>query len=123
MSDSDPPATFSYLAEALSALGLAYLHVFEPISGGGAPAPGLTRVTPIVRRAFRGALIVNGGYDAQSANAAIESGAADLVAFGVPFLANPDLPERLRRGAPLNKPDTTTFYAGEEKGYVDYPTL
>jgi N-ethylmaleimide reductase len=80
-------------------------------------------VAPALRRAFRGTLIVNGGYDAAAATAAIQGGAADLVAFGVPFLANPDLPQRLRRGATLNAPDFATFYAGEEKGYTDYPAL
>ena len=76
-----------------------------------------------MRRAFRGNLIVNGGYDARTGTAAIQSGAADLVAFGVPFLANPDLPQRLQVGAPLNPPDFGTFYAGEGKGYTDYPAL
>ena len=66
---------------------------------------------------------MNGGYSLESANAAITRGEADLVAFGVPFLANPDLPVRFRRGADLNSPDPATFYAGEEKGYVDYPAM
>ena len=66
---------------------------------------------------------MNGGYDARTANAAIARGEADLVAFGVPFLANPDLPARYRSDAPLNAPDQATFYAGEEKGYIDYPAL
>jgi len=81
------------------------------------------RVTPILRDIFDGTVIVNGGYDARSANAAITRGEADLVAFGVPFLANPDLPLRYRKRAPLNTPDAATFYAGEEKGYTDYPAL
>jgi N-ethylmaleimide reductase len=66
---------------------------------------------------------VNGGYDAKSGNAAIASGEADLVAFGVPFLANPDLPRRYREHAPLNAADQATFYSGEERGYIDYPAL
>ncbi len=81
------------------------------------------RATPILRRLFGRPVIVNGGYNLDSANAAIASGEADLVAFGVSFLANPDLPERWRRGAPLNAPQFDHFYAGEEKGYIDYPTL
>jgi len=76
-----------------------------------------------LRQIFDGALIVNGGYDAEAGNAAIARGDADLVAFGVPFLANPDLPARYRRRAALNTPDQATFYAGEEKGYIDYPAL
>jgi N-ethylmaleimide reductase len=67
-------------------------------------------------------VIVAGGYDADKADAVLASGTADLVAFGVPYLANPDLPERLRERAPLNTPDPSTFYGGDERGYVDYPT-
>ena len=69
------------------------------------------------------AYIVNGGFDLDSANAAIRNGVADLVAFGMPFLANPDLPERYRIKAPLNVPDQATFYAGDDKGFTDYPAL
>src|SRR5262245_54957620 len=122
MSDSDPAATFSFIAAELSRRGLLYLHVTEPVTGDGAPAEG-KRVTPILRGIFDGAVIVNGGYDAESGNAAIARGEADLVAFGVPFLANPDLPARYRSRAALNAPDQATFYAGEEKGYIDYPAL
>jgi N-ethylmaleimide reductase len=75
------------------------------------------------KRAFGGVYIANSGYDAGRAEAAIEAGEADLVAFGTKFLANPDLIERFRRGAPLNIPDPTTFYQGEERGYTDYPAL
>ena len=87
-----------------------------------APA-GTRRATPILRDVFDGALIANGGYDAHSGHAVIARGEADLVAFGVPFLANPDLPARYRRNAELNAPDRATFYSGEEKGYIDYPAL
>jgi N-ethylmaleimide reductase len=121
MSDSDPVATFSYLAKELRRRGILYLHVAEPIAGP--MADGAARVTPTLRQVFGGPVIVNGGYDRTTGDAAIASGEADLVAYGVPFLANPDLPERFRRNAPLNQPDVATFYMGEEKGYVDYPTL
>jgi N-ethylmaleimide reductase len=123
MSDSDPVKTFSYFAEQLSGLGLGYLHVLEALSGPmGAPA-GTERVTPMLREKFNGALIVNGGYDLDAGNQTIARGAAHLVAYGTPFLANPDLPDRFRRHADLNKPDQATFYGGEEKGYIDYPPL
>jgi N-ethylmaleimide reductase len=68
-------------------------------------------------------LIVNGGYDARTGEAALSQGEAELVAYGVPFIANPDLPERFQHEAPLNPPDFATFYSGEEKGYTDYPAL
>jgi N-ethylmaleimide reductase len=84
---------------------------------------GTERVTPLIREVFDGTLMVNGGYDATTADAAIARGEADLVAFGVPFIANPDLPLRYRKHAALNTPDAATFYAGEEKGYIDYPAL
>jgi N-ethylmaleimide reductase len=123
MSDSDPIATFSYLADELSRLGLVYLHVTEGVAGPMAPPAGTPLAAPVLRKRFTGALILNGGYDENSGNAAIAQGRADLIAFGVPFLANPDLPDRYARHAGLNAPDQATFYAGEEKGYVDYPAL
>jgi N-ethylmaleimide reductase len=117
MHDRDPVATFSYAAYALNRLGLAYLHVVEPLGG---PAP---RVSPALRAIFRGALVANGGYGRDTADAALARGEADLVSFGVPFLANPDLVRRFREGAPLNTPDRATFYTGGERGYTDYPLL
>jgi N-ethylmaleimide reductase len=122
MTDSNPVQTFTYLARELSRLGLAYLHVTEAVSGKAAPSPE-QRITPLLRKAFQGTLIVNGGYDAQTGEAALSRGEADLVAYGVPFVANPDLPERFRREAQLNPPDASTFFTGEEKGYTDYPAL
>jgi N-ethylmaleimide reductase len=121
MSDSDPVATFAHAAGALDPFGLAYLHVLEPVAGPMA-VPG-ERVTPALRAAFRGPLIANGGYTAETGNAAIAGGEADLVAYGAAFLANPDLPNRFRQGAPLNPPDRATFYGGDARGYTDYPTL
>lgn len=123
MSDADPKSTFSYLARELGILGIRYIHLVEPVGGRlGAVPPG-ARLAPLIRANFNGTLILNGGYDAAAANTAIEDGAADLISFGAPFLANPDLPLRFARGAPLNEPDTATYYAGEEKGYTDYPAL
>lgn len=126
MHDSDPVTTFSYLAAELNKLGIAYLHVAEPIAGEEKPPPTVEPVAPHLRRVFTGALILNGGYDAQSGEAAIETGQADLIAYGVPFLANPDLPARLQRGAPLNAPDYPSFYQpgpDDAVGYIDYPFL
>ncbi len=116
MSDSDPSATFSYLTQRLSELGIGYLHVVDP-------AKAENRVAPQLRKLFDGTFIINGGYDEASGNTAIANGEADLVAYGVPFLANPDLPHRFGRKAALNAPDQATFYAGEDKGYTDYPAL
>lgn len=117
MSDSNPVETFSYLAAELDARDVVYLHVVDPAADGD------KRISPILKEIFDGTYIVNGGFDAETADAAIRNGEADLVAFGVPFLANPDLPERYRQKAPLNAPDQKTFYAGEAKGYTDYPAL
>jgi N-ethylmaleimide reductase len=119
MSDSDPEATFSYAAHSLNRYGLAYLHLVDPVGSGSDSA----RITPVLRAIYRGTLMANGGYGAASGNHAIATGEADLVSFGKPFLANPDLPTRLRLGAPLNDPDLETFYTGGERGYTDYPTL
>ncbi|HKI04137.1 MAG TPA: alkene reductase [Thermoanaerobaculia bacterium] len=115
MSDSDPAATFGYAAEALRRFGLAYLHVIEPV---GTP----NGVASLLRERFGGPFMLNGGYNLETGNAVLAAGAADLVSFGVLFLANPDLPERFAEGAPLNEPDRKTFYLGGERGYTDYPT-
>lgn len=123
VSDSTPIETFSFLAEQLSRLGLGYLHIVEAIAGPMTLPAGKVRTAPILRQKFNGALIVNGGYTAVTGDAAIKTGEADLVSFGVPFLANPDLPERFRTNALLNQADFATFYTGEERGYIDYPAL
>ncbi|BBF91973.1 alkene reductase [Blastochloris tepida] len=115
MRDSDPAATFGHAAEMLGRFGLAYLHGMQ-----GGPA-GFD--FGAFRRRFAGSYIANSGYDAAKAEAAIAAGDADLVAFGVLFIANPDLVERFRRGASLNAPDPSTFFQGEARGYTDYPTL
>lgn len=122
--DDDPAETFGYVAKALDGAGLAYLHVVE--TSQMLPPQGLEHVggpTALVRSAYSGTVITNGDYTRDAAEAAIASGAADLVAFGRPFLANPDLPERFRVDAPLNEGDHDTFYGGDERGYVDYPAL
>ena len=119
MRDDDPVATFTYAATALGELGLAYLHLVEmrPL------ADGQPYLTPALRRAFRGPVVINGGLDRELAEAALVRGDGDAAAFATKFLANPDLPARLAADAPLNEPDRTTFYGGGAKGYVDYPAL
>jgi|GEM_PF-25762 len=124
MHDPDKPGVFTYLAAQLSTLGLAYLHVIEAQPGHPmAPAADTPLVAAQLRKAFKGAFILNGGQTKATATAALAAGEADLVSFGVPFLANPDLPERLRLGTPLNEGDRATFYGGSEKGFTDYPVL
>jgi len=123
MSDSDPIATFSYLAKQLDLLGLGYLHVPEPIAGPGAVPSCVPTALSVMRGIFGGTFVANGGYNEASGRAAVAEGKADPVAFGAPFIANPDLPMRYLKRAPLNSPDPSGFYSGEEKGYIDYPTL
>ena len=123
MSDSNPSETFGYVAEALNRYALAYLHIIEPrIDGNIEVAEGLAPVaTKQLRKRFQGKIIAAGGFHADTAEAILESGDADLVAFGRDFIANPDLPERLRLQLPLNHYDRTTFYGGDAHGYTDYP--
>jgi N-ethylmaleimide reductase len=116
---------YYYLAEQLHKIGLVYLHIVDH-SGMGAPAVPLA-IKQGIRERFAGTLILVGDYNAIRAEEALESGLADLVAFGRPFIANPDLVERLQTGAELAQPNPATFYApgpnGFEQGYIDYPTL
>ncbi|WP_260929457.1 alkene reductase [Novosphingobium sp. 9] len=122
MHDSNPAATFGYVAERLDALGIAYLHVVEPrIRGTELIAEAEPIAARHLRTAFRGTIIVAGGFDGPGAEAILEAGDADAVAFGRAFIANPDLPERLREGTPLNAYDRSTFYGGGAHGYTDYP--
>jgi N-ethylmaleimide reductase len=125
MFDPDRPAIYGYAAEQLERFGLAYLHLIDPVPGHRMLGPeALTgpNPVPLMRQRFSGPLIVNGGYDAATSQAALASGVA-AISFGLTFLANPDLPERLRRRATLNVPDRATFYTKGERGYTDYPAL
>lgn len=119
MTDADPFTTFPTVAALLALQPLAYLHV----TYGGGSDEDRARLAPLMRAAFHGAMIVNGGYSAESAEDVLAANEADAIAFGVPYLANPDLAERFRIGAELNAPDFSTMYVGGEKGYVDYPVL
>jgi N-ethylmaleimide reductase len=123
MSDSNREATFSHAVRRLDAFGLAYLHLLDPLPQSDFDNPALPRLAPQLRPLFRGPVIINGNFDAESAASALARGEADLVAFGIPFLANPDLPERLRRHAALNVANRPTFYGGGAHGYTDYPAL
>jgi N-ethylmaleimide reductase len=120
--DSNPEATFGHAVAMLNNFDLAYLHITEMGAdnpGAAGPAFDLHKLRPL----WQGIYITNAGYTKQKASAAIAKGEADLVAFGVPFIANPDLVARFAQDAPLNVADETTFYGGGAKGYVDYPTL
>jgi N-ethylmaleimide reductase len=120
MHDSNPQALFNYVVDSLNQFNLAYLHVIEGgIGGGDAQAFDFVEL----RKHFNNAYMANLGYDKARGNAAIASGHADVIAYGVPFLANPDLVERYKTDAPLNRADVNTFYGGAEKGYTDYPFL
>jgi len=123
MSDTDPATTFSRLASELNRIGIGYIHLVEPVGGRLGMTDPDALLAPLIRAKFNGTLMLNGGYGAASGNEVIESGLADLVSFGVLFLANPDLPDRFGKNAPLNSEDILTFYMGEEKGYTDYPVL
>ena len=123
MSDHDPVGTFSGLATELDRMGIGYIHLIEAVGGRMGRTDPNARLAPLIRSKFDGTLMLNGGYDARSGTEVIESGLADLVSFGVLFLANPDLPARFERNMLLNTEDSSTFYSGEEKGYTDYPVL
>ncbi|MET3602954.1 2,4-dienoyl-CoA reductase-like NADH-dependent reductase (Old Yellow Enzyme family) [Sphaerotilus sulfidivorans] len=115
MGDSDPQALFTQVARELGRRGVAFLCLREHLGAG--------RLLPVIREAFGGAVIANEGLDPDSAEALLGRGEAEAVAFGRLAIANPDLVERIRQGAALNRPDPSTFYGGGETGYTDYPAL
>lgn len=115
MGDANRSETFGYVARELGKRGIAFICAREK--------EGEDSLAAELKQAFGGAYIVNERFTKQTANAALQSGVADAVAFGVPFIANPDLPERLAADAPLNEPDPSTFYGQGAKGYLDYPRL
>ncbi|HAM73367.1 MAG TPA: alkene reductase [Verrucomicrobiales bacterium] len=123
MRDSNPMQTFGYVLRSLTPMNLAYAHVTQvtaqDIAHGAKGGVGPRELRPD----YPGWMVTAGGFTQESGNRALAEGWADAIAFGVPFLANPDLPERFRRNAPLNTPDESTFYAPGPKGYTDYPPL
>jgi N-ethylmaleimide reductase len=127
ISDENPEATFGYIAERLSDYEFAYLHIVNPaleqMQSGKDPDLRALDMVSTIRRRYKGTLVVAGGFETDTAAHWLREGVADLIAFGRKFIANPDLPERLREGAALNIDDPTTYYGGGEKGYTDYPSL
>ncbi|MGO4408187.1 alkene reductase [Bosea sp. RAF48] len=127
MDDETPEKTFGYIVDELDKRNLAYLHLVEPeIVGTEKHAvldPRWDAIIRDLRRRFHGVLMLAGGYDGSKAAEALETGRADIIAFGRLFIANPDLPERLKQVAELNVPDSATFFGGTSRGYTDYPSL
>jgi N-ethylmaleimide reductase len=121
VSDSNPQPLFDYIVDHLNALKLVYVHVIEGATGGPRDIAPFDYAS--LRKRFKGAYMANNAYDLELANKALAAGEADLIAFGKLFIANPDLVERFKRGAPLNAPDKATFYGGGARGYTDYPAL
>lgn len=122
VADPNPRETYGYLANSLQDKRVGYIHLADTNAWSG--KPDLEEMLPYVRAGYAGMLIANGGIDAVRAEALVRRGSVDVVAFGRAFLANPDLPERIRRGAALNTPKPPFFYSGgDERGYTDYPTL
>jgi N-ethylmaleimide reductase len=121
ISSSDPQAQFDYIVDGLNALGLVYIHVVEGATGG--PRDNAPFDYGSLRRRFKNTYIANNGYDRTLAETRLDAGEADLFAFGRPFIANPDLVERLKTGAPLADLNPATLYGGGAEGYTDYPAL
>jgi N-ethylmaleimide reductase len=123
MHDDNPIETFTIFAKHLNDLGIAYLEVVEDSFQGNHASGRPEDIIDAIRTVYKGTYIANGAYTAEEARTRISEGRCDLVTFGRPFIANPDLPERFRQNLPLNKWDDSTFYGGDERGYIDYPTL
>lgn len=119
--DPNPDDTYGHVARWLDRIGLAYLHIADTNAWAG--SPDYDRLIPLIRANYHGPLIVNGGITPAKAAEIVGHGDADAVAFGRLFLANPDLPERIRIGAPYNTPYSVGAYDGGDTGYLDYPTL
>jgi len=119
--DSAPASVYFPLVRELNKLNLAYIHVIEGATGGPREFHGFD--FHALRKEFNGAWMVNNSYNLNMAIEAVSSGYADLVAFGKPYIANPDLAEKFKHNVPLNEPDPTTFYGGNAKGYTDYPSM
>lgn len=122
MKDSDPQKHFTYICQKLNDYDLAYLHIIDALEDDIKHGANVVELS-ILREAYRGVLITNGGYGQARGDATIKDGLADAVAYGTLYLANPDLPERFKSKTALNQPDPGTFYTQDEKGYLDYPAM
>lgn len=123
VNDSNPASVFVPAARALDEIGVAFLELREPGPEGTFGRTDVPKLSPLIREAFRGALVFNSDYTDAHAQAALDAGVADAIAFGRPFISNPDLVERFRRGLPLAADDMRTWYSQGPEGYVDYPAL
>lgn len=123
MGDSDPKSIFNYVIEKLNAYNLSYLHLIEALMPLDNHPQLIKDVADYYGKQYKGVRMVNGGFTKETGNEAIASDKVDLVSFGVPYLANPDLEKRFEQGAELNTAKQETFYGGNEVGYTDYPTL
>lgn len=121
--DSNPEPLFVAAARALDEIGIAFLEMREPGYNGTFGKADHPPIAPAMRKVFRSPMILNADYDGRSGQQALDEGRADAIAYGRTFIANPDLPERFAKGAPLTKDEATTWYSQGPKGYVDYPTL
>lgn len=121
--DENTIPTFDFIVGKLNDYGLAYIHLTEPFAPVDHLPYAVTEVAKHFRPLYNGTLIINKGFNKESATKVLNEGYADLVAFGVPFIANPDLVKRFQLDAPLNRPDQNTFYTPGAKGYTDYPAI
>ena len=121
--DSDPVLLFTAAAAALREVGIAFIELREPGADGTFGRAARPPVAPAIKQAFGGPVVLNSDYDGVRGQAVLDRGEADAIAFGRTFLANPDLPERIRQRAPLNRDVQATWYSQGPEGYTDYPTL
>ncbi len=121
--DSDPESLFTVVAQALDTLEIGFLELREQKPYGTFGSSDVPRLSPLIRQHFKGTLVLNSDYDKEKAQADLDSGLADAIAFGRPFISNPDLPERLEKNLPLQQANMATWYSQGVEGYTDYPAL
>ncbi|KQT26141.1 alkene reductase [Chryseobacterium sp. Leaf405] len=121
--DDETIELYNYIVNRLNDYNLAYLHLIEPFTDVSGNSEAIQEVAKHFRKIYKGTIIINRGFNKDTATKVLQDGDADLVSFGVPFIANPDLVERFKTNAPLSQPEESTFYTPGEKGYTDYPVL